>query len=116
MILDISIGSNFATVIPDDLRARAAGAFQAVNYGTRPLGALTAGGLGTLIGCAPPYGWPLAERPSASSGCFPRPFPDSGCPPTRESCAPGAPRVPPVTGCQHPGGYCPAWRDLRTRT
>jgi MFS family permease len=53
MILDISIGSIFAAVIPDDLRARVTGAFQAVNYGTRPLGALAAGGLATLTGPRP---------------------------------------------------------------
>lgn len=53
MVLDISIGSIFAAVIPDHLRARVRGAYQAVNYGTRPLGALAAGGLGTLIGLRP---------------------------------------------------------------
>jgi MFS family permease len=50
MALDISIGAIFAAVIPDKLRSRVSGAFQAVNYGTRPLGALTGGFLGTLIG------------------------------------------------------------------
>lgn len=50
MILDISIGSIFAAVIPDPVRARVTGAFQAVNYGTRPLGALAAGGLAGAIG------------------------------------------------------------------
>src|SRR6266568_4994314 len=50
MVLDISIGSIFSAVIPDQLRSRVSGAFQAVNYGTRPLGALTGGLLGTLIG------------------------------------------------------------------
>ena len=50
MVLDISIGSIFAAVIPDDLRSRVAGAFQAVNYGTRPIGALLGGLLGTFIG------------------------------------------------------------------
>ena len=38
MMLDISIGAIFAAVIPDTLRARVTGAFQAVNYGVRPLG------------------------------------------------------------------------------
>lgn len=50
VILDISISSIFAAVIPDALRARVTGAFQAINYGTRPAGALAAGTLGTLIG------------------------------------------------------------------
>jgi predicted MFS family arabinose efflux permease len=53
MALDISIGSIFAAVIPDQLRSRVAGAFQAVNYGTRPLGALIGGVLGTVIGLRP---------------------------------------------------------------
>jgi MFS family permease len=50
MILDISIGSIFAAVIPGHLRSRVSGAFQAVNYGMRPLGALSGGALGTLAG------------------------------------------------------------------
>ena len=53
MTLDISVGSIFAAVIPDQLRSRVSGAFQAVNYGTRPLGALAGGFLGTLIGLRP---------------------------------------------------------------
>jgi hypothetical protein len=39
MLLDIGVGSIFAAVIPDELRSRVSGAFQAVNYCTRPLGA-----------------------------------------------------------------------------
>lgn len=50
MVLDISIGAIFSSVIPDDVRSRVSGAFQAVNYGTRPLGALLGGFLGTVIG------------------------------------------------------------------
>jgi MFS family permease len=53
MVLDISIGSIFAVVIPDQLRARVSGAFQAVNYGTRPAGALLGGVLGSTIGLRP---------------------------------------------------------------
>jgi MFS family permease len=53
MLLDISIGSIFAAVIPDEVRSRVSGAFQAVNYGTRPVGALLGGALGTLIGLRP---------------------------------------------------------------
>lgn len=53
MVLDISIGSIFAAVIPDEVRSRVSGAFQAVNYGTRPAGALLGGALGTLIGLRP---------------------------------------------------------------
>jgi len=43
MALDICLGSIYAAVVPDQLMSRVMGAFQAVNYGTRPLGALTAG-------------------------------------------------------------------------
>ncbi len=53
MILDISIVAIFAAVIPDQLRSRVSGASQAVNYGTRPVGALAGGTLGTLIGLRP---------------------------------------------------------------
>jgi MFS family permease len=53
LLLDISIGSIFAAVIPGTLRSRVNGAFQAVNYGTRPAGALLGGLLGTLIGLRP---------------------------------------------------------------
>ena len=53
MLLDISIGAIFAVVIPDELRSRVSGAFQAVNYGTRPIGALVGGTLGTVIGLRP---------------------------------------------------------------
>jgi MFS family permease len=50
MVLDISIGTIFAVVIPDAARSRVMGAFQAVNYGTRPLGALLGGLAGTALG------------------------------------------------------------------
>jgi hypothetical protein len=39
----------FAAIIPDRLRSRVTGAFQAVNCGTRPLGAL----LGSVVGLRP---------------------------------------------------------------
>lgn len=53
MMLDISIGSIFAAVIPNQLRSRVSGAFQAVNFGMRPLGSLAGGSLGTLLGLRP---------------------------------------------------------------
>jgi MFS family permease len=53
MMLDISIGAIFAAVIPPTLRARVTGAFQAVNYGTRPLGAVLGGLLGASFGLRP---------------------------------------------------------------
>jgi MFS family permease len=53
MMLDISNGSIFAAVIPNELRSRVTGAFQAVNYGTRPVGGLVGGVLGASIGLRP---------------------------------------------------------------
>jgi MFS family permease len=53
MVLDISIGAIFAAVIPDQVRSRVSGAFQAVNYGTRPAGALLGGLLGADLGLRP---------------------------------------------------------------
>ncbi len=53
MVLDISIGSIFAAVIPDAVRSRVSGAFSAINYGTRPLGALLGGLLGSAAGLRP---------------------------------------------------------------
>ncbi|NUR95429.1 MAG: MFS transporter, partial [Kribbellaceae bacterium] len=50
MLLDICSGSIQAATIPDDLRARVAGAQRTVNYGIRPLGALIGGFLGTALG------------------------------------------------------------------
>jgi hypothetical protein len=80
MMLDISIGAIFAAVIRDALRSRVTGAFQAVKYGTRPLGALVGGLLGATLGiparrCGspPPAGWPRR------CSCCPRRCPGSRC-------------------------------------
>ena len=53
MILDISIGSIFAALIPHELRARVSGAYLVVNNGIRPLGSLFGGALGSTIGVRP---------------------------------------------------------------
>ena len=50
MVLDISFGSLSLTLVPDALRGRAAGAFNLLNYGIRPLGALMGGFLPTVLG------------------------------------------------------------------
>jgi MFS family permease len=53
MVLDISIAAIFGVVIPVGMRSRVSGAFQSINYGTRPLGALLGGWLGTVLGLRP---------------------------------------------------------------
>jgi hypothetical protein len=53
MVLDISANAIMLAATPDGLRARMAGAFQLVNYGVRPLGALAGGALGATIGIRP---------------------------------------------------------------
>jgi MFS family permease len=50
MILDISAGAIFASVVPGELRSRVSGAYLVVNNGIRPLGSLFGGALGTAIG------------------------------------------------------------------
>ena len=75
MILDISIGTILAAVVPDPLRSRVSGAFQAVNYGTRPVGALAGGAVGTLIGPHPAL-WIAAAGGSLGFLCLlPSPLP-----------------------------------------
>jgi MFS family permease len=53
MILDIVGGAIQTAVIPDEMRARIAGAHRTVNYGIRPIGALLGGALGAAIGVVP---------------------------------------------------------------
>lgn len=53
MILDISVGSIFAALIPHRLRSRVSGAYMVVNNGVRPVGSLVGGFLGSAIGLRP---------------------------------------------------------------
>ena len=53
MILDINAGSMMFALTPDRLRSRATGAFNFVNWGIRPLGALAGGALGAWLGVRP---------------------------------------------------------------
>ncbi|MGW3449470.1 MFS transporter [Streptomyces sp. NPDC001076] len=53
MLLDIAGGSMTASLIPDTLRSRAAGAGRLFNYGIRPIGALAGGWLAATIGLRP---------------------------------------------------------------
>jgi MFS family permease len=50
MVLDVGLGSLYAALVPDPLRARVSGAFLLVNYGVRPIGALAGGLLAAFIG------------------------------------------------------------------
>ena len=53
MLLDIAGGSLTASLIPDTLRSRTAGAARLFGYGIRPVGALAGGWLGSAIGLRP---------------------------------------------------------------
>lgn len=53
MFFDVNLNALNAAVIPDGLRSRVTGAYAAVNYGVRPLGALTGGALGSWLGLRP---------------------------------------------------------------
>ncbi len=53
VILDITGAAIFAAVVPDAVRARVTGAYRMVNYGMRPLGAVTGGLLGSTLGLRP---------------------------------------------------------------
>ena len=75
MVLDISIGSIFAVVIPDTMRSRVNGAFQAVNYGTRPVGALLGGVLGTVLGLRPTLWIAVAGGVAGALVLLPSPLP-----------------------------------------
>jgi MFS family permease len=50
MVLDVGLGSLYAALVPDQLRARVSGAFLLVNYGVRPIGAVAGGLLAAAIG------------------------------------------------------------------
>jgi MFS family permease len=53
MLMDVNLNALITKVTPDDARGRRAGAYGAVNYGIRPLGALAGGWLGTVLGLRP---------------------------------------------------------------
>jgi predicted MFS family arabinose efflux permease len=50
MVLDVGLGSLYAALVPDHMRARVSGAFLLVNYGIRPIGALAGGLLAAVVG------------------------------------------------------------------
>jgi MFS family permease len=75
MVLDISIAAIFGVVIPPAMRSRVAGAFQSINYGTRPAGALLGGWLGTVLGLRPALWIAVAGGVFGSLLLFPSPLP-----------------------------------------
>jgi predicted MFS family arabinose efflux permease len=75
MMLDISIGTIFASVIPDAVRSRVSGAFAAINYGTRPLGALLGGLLGAAAGLRPALWVAVAGGVAGAALLVPSPLP-----------------------------------------
>jgi MFS family permease len=75
MLLDISIGAIFAGAIPNELRSRVSGAYRTVNYGVRPLGALTGGVLGSAIGLRPTLWLAVAGAVTCALWLVRSPFP-----------------------------------------
>jgi MFS family permease len=53
MLFDVNLNSLQASVIPDEMRSRVAGAFSTINYGVRPFGSVIGGLLGTWLGLRP---------------------------------------------------------------
>ena len=75
MVLDISIGAISAVVIPAAMRSRVSGAFQAINYGTRPAGALLGGLIGTELGLRPALWIAVAGGVAGALLLLPSPLP-----------------------------------------
>ena len=75
MVLDISIGAISAVVIPAAMRSRVSGAFQAINYGTRPAGALLGGLLGTELGLRPALWIAVTGGVAGATLLLPSPLP-----------------------------------------
>jgi MFS family permease len=53
MLMDVNLNALLTRVTPEGARGRRAGAYSAVNYGIRPLGALSGGFAGTFFGLRP---------------------------------------------------------------
>jgi hypothetical protein len=75
MVLDISIAAIFAVVIPATMRSRVSGAFQAINYGTRPPGALIGGLAGSVLGLGTALWIAVAGAVFGALLLFPSPLP-----------------------------------------
>ncbi|WP_329333262.1 MFS transporter [Streptomyces sp. NBC_00663] len=55
MLFDVNLNSLMTAVVPDGVRSLVTGAYSTVNYGVRPLGALTGGALATGVGLRPTF-------------------------------------------------------------
>jgi predicted MFS family arabinose efflux permease len=53
VLFDVNQNAVLTTVTPDDMRGRTTGAFSTINYGSRPIGAVAGGLLGTVLGLRP---------------------------------------------------------------
>ena len=53
MLFDVPLNSIQTSITPHSMRSRVSGAFSTINYGVRPIGALSGGALGSLLGIRP---------------------------------------------------------------
>src|SRR6202042_584607 len=105
MVLDISIAAIFGVVIPAEMRSRVSGAFQAINYGTRPLGALLGGWIGTMVGLRPTLWIAVAGGVVGSLLLLPSPLPQFRMPPlARRGARPPGPGPSCPRGLRAGGG------------
>jgi MFS family permease len=85
MLLDISIGSIFAALVPPRLRSRVSGGYMVVNNGVRPIGSLAGGALGATIGLRPTLWIATAGALAGFLWLLPSPLPGlRGLPETEE--------------------------------
>ncbi|GAA4576518.1 MFS transporter [Planotetraspora kaengkrachanensis] len=120
MLMDVNLNALLTSVTPDDARGRRAGAYSAVNYGIRPLGALVGGWLGTTIGLRPTLvvaglGGVLAvlwllTSPVRHIATIDEPATDTSAAEGRQSTPPPGPRNPPDPP---PASAGPPHRDQR---
>ncbi|MCZ1010026.1 MFS transporter [Streptomyces lydicus] len=106
MLVDISSGSLLAALIPDSLRSRVAGASRTLNYGFRPIGAMTGGAFGTALGLRPTLWIATAGATLCLLWLLPSPVPRIRALPgtaTPQESAPGPDRGPSVH-LPEPGG------------
>lgn len=75
MLFDVNLNSLQATVIPDGMRSRVAGAYSTINYGIRPVGAVVGGLLATLIGLTATLLIAAADGALSSLWLLPSPIP-----------------------------------------